>query len=183
MKYTIENLRRLGLIAGLTLTTAAILAACSSTPERVEKSLEQTTATRQSIASVALSRIGDDYANHMAGPKQFDDAGLAYYAYRQNGRKLPRSLADQLDAGHPIPLAKAHPGDLAFFRLDSPDGHGRLSVGILIDAHLVVIAVPGNQTEDGGVKRVSLSDNYWSQRLVGVSHILPDTSKKANGTS
>jgi cell wall-associated NlpC family hydrolase len=159
---------------GLALACVALLAACTSGPESVEKSLEQTTPTRQDVASVALAQVGERYAADMAGPQQFDAAGLTYYAYRQNGRALPRSLDDQLHAGRPVALADAQPGDLVFFRLDSTDGRGQLTVGILIDAQLAVLALPGGAAESSGVQRISLDDSYWSGRLVGVSHILPE---------
>ncbi|MGB7756010.1 MAG: NlpC/P60 family protein [Salinisphaera sp.] len=155
-----------------------MLSACTTSPEsaRVKKTLEHTTAERQTVASIALAQVGDAYGSHMAGPDQFDDSGLAYYAYRQNGRTLPRSLSDQLDAGQPIPLSAAKPGDLVFFRMDSPDGRGRLTVGILIDPTIAIIALPGTSAQGGGVRRVALNGQHWSQRMVGVSRILPDAS-------
>lgn len=164
--------------AGLVLLGTAALSACSTAPqsESIQKSLEHTTPERQTVASVALAQVGDAYGAHMAGPSQFDDSGLAYYAYRQNGRKLPRGLADQLDSGRPIPLSEAEPGDLVFFRTDSADGRGRLTVGLIIDTNVAVLAIPGSQAQGGGVRRVALNGQYWSQRLVGVSRVLPDAS-------
>ncbi|ROO31285.1 glycoside hydrolase [Salinisphaera japonica YTM-1] len=160
-------------VAGLAAVTL-LVAACASSPttSRVEKSLEQTTPTRQTVATTALAQVGDAYATNMAGPNQYDDAGLAYYAYRQNGRALPRALSDQLDAGQPIALSEAQPGDLVFLRLDAPDG-SRLTVGVLAGANLAVLAMPGTAQAGGGVRRVSLADDYWRGRFVGVSRILP----------
>lgn len=163
--------------AGLGLACVLAVSACSTTvPESVKKSLEQTTPARQTIATVALAQVGDAYRANMAGPNQYDDSGLAYYAYRQNGRRLPRDLQAQLEAGHPIPLAQAEPGDLVFFRVDSANGQGRLTVGVLIDEHFAVLAVPGTADQGGGVRRVSLAGDYWSQRLVGVSRLLPEAT-------
>ncbi|WP_353224770.1 C40 family peptidase [Salinisphaera hydrothermalis] len=171
--------------AGLALLGTVVLSACSTAPqgESIQKSLEQTTAARQTVASVALAQVGDAYGAHMAGPSQFDDSGLAYYAYRQNGRALPRSLADQLDTGRPIPLSQAEPGDLVFFRVDSPDGRGRLTVGLIIDQNVAVVAIPGSKAQGGGVRRVALNGQYWSQRLVGVSRVLPDAPDASTGNS
>lgn len=177
MKHAYRTPLRIRVAASLALACAAALSACSTAPqnESIQKSLEQTTPERQTVASVALDQVGDAYTAHMAGPAQFDDSGLAYYVYRQNGRSLPRSLADQLDAGQPIPLAQAEPGDLVFFRMDSPDGHGRLTVGVIVDTNVAVLALPGSRQQGGGVRRVALNGQYWSQRLVGVSRILPET--------
>ncbi|WP_158583425.1 C40 family peptidase [Salinisphaera sp. Q1T1-3] len=163
------------LIGGL--ATALLLAGCAGAPqtESVEKSLEQTSPERQTVASTALAQIGDAYAPNMAGPDQYDDAGLAYYAYRQNGRSLPRTLADQLSAGVPISLDAAEPGDLVFFRLDTPDGKGRLTVGVLASESVAVVTLPGATNAGGGVRRVSLAGDYWRARLIGVTRILADT--------
>ena len=160
-------------VAGLAAVTL-LVTACSSAPtaSRVEQSLDRTTPTRQTVATTALAQVGDAYAMNMAGPDQYDDAGLAYYAYRQNGRALPRALSDQLDAGQPIALAEAQPGDLVFLRLDAPNG-SRLTVGVLAGADLAVIAMPGTAQAGGGVRRVSLADDYWRGRFVGVSRVLP----------
>lgn len=162
----------------LALVGAMVLSACSTgpQPESVKKTLAQTTPARQRVARLALAQVGSVYHRHMAGPDRFDDSGLTYYAFRQNDRALPRSRSAQLDAGQPIPLAKAKPGDLAFFRIDSPDGRGRLTVGMLINTHVAVVAVPDAAAQGGGVRRIALNSRYWSQRMVGVSRILPDTA-------
>lgn len=162
------------------LAAGLVLVGCAGSPSTtsgVAKSLDQTTPTRQTVASTALAQVGDAYAAHMAGPQQFDDTGLAYYAYRQNGRTLPRALDDQLNAGQPIALDAAQPGDLVFFRLDSPDGAGRLSVGVLASPSVAVIALPGARNAGGGVRRVSLAGEYWQDRFVGVTRILPDDGR------
>lgn len=181
MKYAFPTVLGSRAVAGLALACAAALSACTTGPESesVKKTLEHTTPERQTVASVALAQVGDAYGSHMAGPDQFDASGLAYYAYRQNGRTLPRSLSDQLDAGQPIPLSAAEPGDLVFFRTDSQDGRGRLTVGILIDPNIAIIALPGAPNQGGGVRRVALDGQYWSQRMVGVSRILPDTGRSS----
>ena len=172
---TMSSLTGLSMSKALIGPLAALLfvAGCSSTPStsKVEQQLEQTSPVRQTVASTALAQVGDAYAPNMAGPNQYDDAGLAYYAYRQNGRNLPRALRDQLDAGQPISLAEAQPGDLVFLRLDAPEG-SRLSVGVYVADNLAVITLPGASEAGGGVRRVSLADDYWRGRFVGVSRIL-----------
>lgn len=174
-KQSAPKMYRSCLAVATLLAGTVLLSACSSTAttENIEKSLEQTTVARKDVASVALAHVGDEYKAHMAGPKQFDNSGLAYFAYRQNGRKLPRSLTDQLQAGLPVSLAEAEPGDLVFFRLDAADGRGQLRVGIIVDRSVAVIALPGQQDKPGSVQKIALTDHYWSQRMVGISHILP----------
>lgn len=164
-------------VLALALAGAMVLSACSTgpQPESVKTTLAQTTPARQRVARLALAQVGNAYHPHMAGPVRFDDSGLTYYAFHQNGRDLPRGRSAQLDAGQPIPLAKAEPGDLVFFRIDSPDGRGRLTVGLLIDTQVAVVAVPDAAAQGGAVRRIALNSRYWSQRLVGVSRILPET--------
>lgn len=177
MKHISGKSSRDALLAGLLVASAVMLGACSGATGGAGAGIQvgtgqiSGTAEERSIASVALSCVGSGYADYMAGPKQFDNSGLVYYAYRQNGRPLPRSLADQLDAGLPVATSAAQLGDLVFFRVDSPDARGRLRVGVLVGDNLVVIALPGTDKTDGGVRRVSLSDPYWARRLVGISHI------------
>lgn len=174
-KQSTSRIYRPCLVAATLLAGTILLSACSSTAttESIEKSLEQTTVARKDVASIALAHVGDAYMDHMAGPQQFDNSGQAYFAYRQNGRKLPRSLADQLQAGLPVSLSEAEPGDLVFFRIDTTDGRGQLRVGVIVDRNVAVIALPGQQDKPGSVQKIALTDHYWSQRLVGVSHILP----------
>lgn len=163
------------------------VAACSSVPEsgaaaspdEAGESLAQAGPARHTLASVALAQVGDSYAAHMAGPKQYDDTGLTYYAYRQNGRALPRSLRGQLDAGQPIELDDAAPGDLLFFRVESRNGSARLTVALLVDTQSAVIALPGAADQGGGVQKIDISDHYWQQRMVGVSRLLPDRNTAA----
>ncbi len=171
-------------IACLAISVTA--AGCSSVPaqgspgaSQAHETLSQATPERQTVAKVALAQVGDRYAPNMAGPKEYDDTGLTYYAYRQNGHALPRSLQAQVDAGTPIALAQADPGDLMFFRLDTPDGRGRLTVGLLADSRTAVIALPGNADQSGGVKRIDISSDYWQQRMIGVSRLLPDPTGSA----
>lgn len=173
---------RHGLRTAIGLGVVLAVAACSSVPksgaaagpDEAGESLSQTGPARHTLASVALSQVGNRYAANMAGPKQYDNTGLTYYAYRQNGHALPRSLQGQLDAGKPIELDAAAPGDLLFFRVDSRGGNARLMVALLVDTQTAVIALPGTADQGGGVQKINISDDYWQQRLVGASRLLPD---------
>lgn len=173
---------RRGLRIAIGLGIALAITACSSVPEsrtapapdKAGESLSQADQPRHTLASVALAQVGNRYAAHMAGPKQYDNTGLTYYAYRQNGRALPRSLQGQLDAGKPIELGAAAPGDLLFFRVGDRSDGNRLMVALLVDARTAVIALPGATNQGGGVQKINISDDYWQQRLVGASRLLPD---------
>lgn len=174
------------LCAALGLT----IGACSSVPgdsgpnaTEAPESLDQATPERQTVASVALDQVGKPYAANMAGPAQYDATGLTYYAFRQNGRALPRSLQAQMDAGTPIELARAAPGDLLFYRLDTSDGRGQLTVALLVDSNAAVIVLRGSADQGGGVKQIDISADYWQRRMVGISRLLPRPDGSASGSS
>lgn len=171
-----KKARKLGLAS--LLVSLTILAACSSGPadttQSVKKSLQHTTPERKTVASVALSKVDAPYKRNMAGPQAFDSSGLAYYAYKQNGRNLPRSLDEQLQTGIPVALDEAKPGDLVFLRIDTAGKRGQLAVGILANSQVAVIALPGDKKHKGKVRRINLTDQRWSQRLVGASSVMTD---------
>lgn len=186
---SLSLLSKQSLRAAITASLVLAITACSSVPEngaaaspdKAGESLAQTDQARHTLASVALAQVGNRYAAHMAGPKQYDNTGLTYYAYRQNGRALPRSLQGQLDAGKPIELDDAAPGDLLFFRIKQRNGDDRLMVALLVNAQTAVIALPGSANEAGSVRKIDISNDYWQQRMVGVSRLLADHNT-ASGT-
>ena len=45
--------------------------------------------------NIARAQLGDPYVYGAAGPRAFDCAGLTSYAFRNAGRKMPRSTDQQ----------------------------------------------------------------------------------------
>nr|WP_134011411.1 NlpC/P60 family protein [Streptomyces sp. 846.5] len=78
-----------------------------------------TTVGARALAVVA-SKAGDPYRWGAAGPDRFDCSGLMFYAFREAGHRLPRTVASQYERVRHIPARIRHPGDLVFFH------HGRL---------------------------------------------------------
>ena len=85
----------------------------------------------------AATTFGVPYRWGGTGPGGYDCSGLVQAAYRAAGVALPRVAQDQFDAGPPVPVTRAQPGDLVFFG-SSPSGveHVGLYVGAgtMIDA-------------------------------------------------
>jgi cell wall-associated NlpC family hydrolase len=111
-----------------------------------------------------MSLRGAPYRNGGSDPSGFDCSGFVSYVFAQQGLALPRTVAEQYDAGRGVPADSLAPGDLVFFSTVAP---GATHVGIVVSADLFVHAPSSN-----GVVRVErLSSPYWSSRFVGVRRV------------
>nr|WP_233195644.1 NlpC/P60 family protein [Corynebacterium sp. 13CS0277] len=63
-------------------------------------------------ARTALTKVGSPYSWGATGPDSFDCSGLMVWAYRQQGKNIPRTSQAQMGGGIPIPKDKLQPGDL-----------------------------------------------------------------------
>ena len=116
------------------------------------------------IVGTAMSLRGAPYRNGGSDPSGFDCSGFVSYVFAQQGLALPRTVAEQYDAGRGVPVDSLTPGDLVFFTTVAP---GASHVGIVVSADLFVHAPSSN-----GVVRVErLSSPYWSSRFVGVRRL------------
>jgi cell wall-associated NlpC family hydrolase len=79
-----------------------------------------TAARAQSPERWALQHFeGAPYEWGGVTPWGVDCSGLVQTTFAARGRALPRDAALQVDAGDPVPLDAARPGDLLFFRADT----------------------------------------------------------------
>jgi len=117
---------------------------------------------REQLAATAASFVGVDYswggASRRAG---VDCSGLVRAVYRLNGLNLPRSTADQFQAGTTVPRAELRKGDLVFFS-GSP-GRAVSHVGIYV-GDAVFIHAPGTGRS---VCEGSLDSRYFRDRFLG----------------
>lgn len=114
---------------------------------------------RQRILGAAERLIGTPYAPGGESPDGVDCSGLVQYAYQQAGIRTPRRTMEQFQAGRR--QDRVLPGDLLFFRTD---GSGQVShVGIYAGQGQMIHASSGS----GQVRKVSLNQRYWQQRMVG----------------
>lgn len=121
---------------------------------------------RSNLVETARSYLGVPYLWGGTSARGFDCSGLAWAVYRLNGLALPRSSRDQFEAGSPVQLEKARPGDLVFFA--TRRGPGVSHVGILLGGGLFIHAPSPGRT----ISRDRLDDPYYRNRLVGVRSFL-----------
>ncbi|SDO07195.1 peptidoglycan-binding protein [Alkalicoccus daliensis] len=89
----------------------------------------------------------------------FDCSGFTQYVYKKNGKNLPRTAAQQYNAGSHVSDANRRVGDMVFFETyTSGPSHNGIYIGNGQFIHA------GSST---GVTIASLNTNYWKQRYIG----------------
>jgi cell wall-associated NlpC family hydrolase len=137
---------------------AAVLTACSTTPE-IQPQLQ----TQVPLVNYALSLQGILYRYGEETPeKGFDCSGFVKHVYGKHGVWLPRSASEMAAFLPAVPTDDLRSGDLVFF---NTSGKAYSHVGIFIDADKFIHA-PSKRT--GHVLVSSLNNSYWRQRFQGV---------------
>jgi len=115
---------------------------------------------RDRIVDGAKRHIGTRYRYGGNGNRGFDCSGFVATVYGEQGIALPHSSEAQYGRGERIPLEKALPGDLVFFKIRG----ARVShVGIYLGERKFIHAPSRG-------KRVSIADMtipYWERRFAG----------------
>jgi cell wall-associated NlpC family hydrolase len=116
---------------------------------------------RSRIVRTAERYRGVPYRYGGSTPQGFDCSCYVMYVYQQNGILLPRSVGGQYNAGMPIRLGRAEPGDLVFFRTSRKRRFSH--VGIYMGDRQFIHAPRTG-------KKVSYADMrkpYWKKRYIG----------------
>ena len=104
----------------LTLVAAlAMVAGLATGPAATRADAAVPVATTDAALRTVATRAGKPYVWGATGPNSFDCSGLTQWTYRQVGRTLPRTAAQQ--AAATIRVSKPWVGDLVFFKNSS--GH------------------------------------------------------------
>lgn len=112
------------------------------------------------LVGTALALRGTPYRLGGADLNGFDCSGFVQYVYAQHGLGMPRTVAEQYEAGRKINPGDLQPGDLVFFRTS---GRDTSHVGIALGDDTFVHA-----PSSSGVVRVEMiSAKYWASRFVG----------------
>lgn len=126
---------------------------------------ETLTSTGYAIAGTALSLRGTPYRSGGVDPSGFDCSGLVQYVFAQHGLDVPRTVAEQFQAGRSVREDQLEPGDLVFFATVSRRAS---HVGIAIGGDEFVDAPSGS----GQVRVEHLDASYWKSRFLGARRIM-----------
>ncbi len=119
----------------------------------------------RALAGMALAYRGVPYRTGGADPGEgFDCSGLVWYVFAQNGRFVPRTVAELFRTGPAVEGNELRAGDLVFF---NTTGVSPSHVGIALGGEGFVHA----PSTTGEVRVERLDTRYWSGRLVGVRRI------------
>ncbi|MCX9156922.1 C40 family peptidase [Niveibacterium sp. 24ML] len=165
---------RANLAACTLAATALLLAACSSTPQRVPQTASTKPAVRLPDASMgvdvvvfALGLVDTGYRFGGRNPQAgLDCSGMVSYVMEQvAGVKLPHNAAQIASQARPIERDQMRPGDLVFFNtMKRPFSH----MGIYIGDGRFVHAPSTN----GAVRVERLDSAYFAQRFEGARTLL-----------
>lgn len=122
---------------------------------------------RAELVKTAESYLGVPYLwGGTSAETGFDCSGLTQAVYRLHGLRLPRSSREQHQAGTPVDLDGAKPGDLLFF---AAGGRGKVSHVALYVGNEMFIHAPG---EGKPIRRDTLAGNGLGRQLVGARSFL-----------
>jgi cell wall-associated NlpC family hydrolase len=124
---------------------------------------------REDIVETALDQVGEDYEYGGNNPSDgFDCSGLVQYSYAENGIKLPRTAAEQRNAGKHIKLAEAKPGDLLFYNFKGAKPTGWHVAIYLGDGE----AVHAPTSDKGEVEKIDITKGHWRERFIGATRVI-----------
>ena len=101
----------------------------------------------------------------------FDCSGFICYVFKRFGIEVPRTSAEQFDAGIPIPYTDAQPGDLILFAGSETDGGSPGHVGIVLSYNDVTgfSFIHTSSPESGGVRISNEMERIFFQIVVPMS--------------
>lgn len=149
----------------LLLVCAVLLTACGAFRSAPDGGPAPESA--QKVVKTAYTQMGKKYRAGGASPqKGFDCSGLIWWAYRQNGLKVPRITSDQASAGQQVSLSSARQGDILVFRTGS--GPRGLHTGIYAGGNSFIHSPRRGEN----VRVESLNVPYWRNSLVAVRRVV-----------
>lgn len=145
-------------IAALFLAGCAGSGGVGTKPREVSAAERVPATVAERAAAVALQQVGAAYRYGGASPAGFDCSGLVQYAYREAGKKLPRTTGQLWDTAGSVADDELQVGDLLFFRFDGKLSHVAIYVG---DSRFVHAPSTGKR-----VSVDSLDAEYYRRALV-----------------
>jgi peptidoglycan DL-endopeptidase CwlO len=118
---TVRRIMRADEQAAAAASAANFLSAVEAAGGSINLSAPATPPNAVAAAAIAAarSRLGMPYVWGATGPGSFDCSGLTQWSYAHAGIALPRTAAEQYNAGPHPSLADLEPGDLLFFAFNT----------------------------------------------------------------
>jgi peptidoglycan DL-endopeptidase CwlO len=116
------------------------------------------------VVTYAYKFLGKPYVWGASGPNAFDCSGFTAYVYKAFGVSLPHQSGSQYGYGQAVSRSNLAQGDLVFFNTYGSISH----VGVYIGGGRFIHAA----NSKSGVIISSLSEGYYSSRLVGSKRVL-----------
>jgi hypothetical protein len=166
-------------LAALSLALCLLAVFCVGAFRLVNASVLE--ARRRRVVETAMGLRGARYGLGAEAPPAFDCSGFVRYVYsRSVDLDLPRNSREQVEAGSPVELGDARPGDLLAFgpRPGSPS-----HVGIYLGGGSMIHAASEGPVR--GVVVTRLDEPWFRPRLLGVRSVLdpPGGAVAAPGTA
>ncbi|NJP37565.1 NlpC/P60 family protein [Alkalicoccus luteus] len=147
-----------------TLGSLGLFQAGSASKTETSAPQTETASVRESSDSSFADRVIASGKEHMGTryvwggdtPSGFDCSGFIQYAFKENGKNLPRTVAQMWDAGTRVDQPQK--GDLVFFETRTGPSHAGIYLGNNKFLH------SGSST---GVTVTNMDNSYWKQRYLG----------------
>jgi len=124
---------------------------------------------RNDIVEHARELMGLKYKFGGNNPRQgFDCSGFVLYLYQNAGVDIERVSREQAKQGKEIPLSRARPGDLVFFKRRGKAVH---HVSVVVESGINKLIVV-HATNSGVIREDVLESRYWEPLLYQVRDIL-----------
>lgn len=157
--------RRILMIA--LLSTPILLSGCSilGSSDRYDYTpIDYDGSKGSKVLKTAMTQYGKAYKYGKSSPSEgFDCSGLIYWAYSQNGIRIPRNTFGQSKAGKWVSAKNARQGDIVVFRIGR-----RLHTGLVADKGRFLHAPSSGHY----IRMESLSNRYWKPKIVGYRRIV-----------
>lgn len=124
---------------------------------------------RADIVSHASELMGLKYKYGGNNPRQgFDCSGFVLYLYQNAGVDINRVSRDQAKQGKEVPISRAKPGDLVFFKRP---GQAVFHVSVIVETGVNKLIVV-HATNSGVIRENVLESRYWEPLIYQVRDIL-----------
>jgi len=124
---------------------------------------------RADIVDHARELLGLKYKYGGNNPRQgFDCSGFVLYLYQNAGIDIERVSREQAKQGPSVPINKAKPGDLVFFKRKGKAVH---HVSVIVEAGVNKLVVV-HATNSGVIREDILESRYWEPMIYQVRDIL-----------